>query len=191
MNKKIGLLIVSLVTSFAMSTVSFAKTETDNEKINVPVAQSENYITIVRASGEVEVYPLDEEFLRVCTVSSDEVTEIDDVLMCSPSSVVQPLTSVYTYNWTIQQGYIGYSTLTFNLKEGDWISYVIVAGGDASVGLYANDEKEFMAARHYIGYNGESEADSFTTKKDLYNVSFAIDNIGSRTNTYQGSYTVP
>ncbi len=189
MKKKVSLLIAGFVTLFAMGTVAYAKTEDD--KTAVPILQNESYITITRASGEVEIYPLDGEVLEMRSIASDEVVALDDVLTCGPSSEIQPLDSVYTFDWTIQQGYIGYSTVTFDLKKGDWLSYVVVAGGDASIGLYANNEKEFMASVHLVGYNGESVADSFTPKKDLYNVSFAIENIGSKTNTYQGSFTVP
>ncbi len=63
MKKKVSLLIAGFVTLFAMGTAAYAKTEDD--KTAVPILQNESYITIIRASGEVEIYPLDGEFLEM------------------------------------------------------------------------------------------------------------------------------
>ncbi len=196
MKKKMGLLLVSVVTCLSMNITAYAK---PIELEGLKETEVDNYMTIVRASGEVEVYPLD-EILEGNSISAEEVTVVEDILIrqntsaysVGEGSVVQPLASVYTFNWTIEGGYIGYSTRKFDLQKGDRVSFTIAIESEYSIkiGLYDNDEKEFISAGYWGGTDGWNFGDSFNTATDLDNVSFAIYNLGEQSQTFVGSYTL-
>ncbi|MED9903335.1 MAG: hypothetical protein UFG06_04035 [Lachnospiraceae bacterium] len=197
MKKKIGLLVVSIVTCLSLSITAYAQ---PIETEGMEVVESDNYMTIVRTSGKVEVYPLD-EVLEMNTISTNEVTVVEDVLTrqnasiysAGGNSLVQPLASSYTFNWTIKGGYIGYSNRSFNLQKGDWVSFTVAieSGYSIEIGLYDNDEKEFISAGYWGSTDGWNIGDSFGTTKDLDNVSFAINNLREESQTFVGSYTLP
>lgn len=202
MMKKIGLLLVGVMTSLAMSITAYAHPMVTEETTVADVTEGNGYMTIVRATGEVEMYPLDKLELGMNTVATDDVTVVEDVLTRQSTSVcavnnnslIQPLASAYTFNWTIRGGYIGYANHTFDLQKGDWVSFTLAVDSEFSVkvGLYDKDTKEFISAGIWSGTDDEwNIGDSFGASKDLDNVSFAIYNISDESQTFVGSYTIP
>ncbi|MDR2042971.1 MAG: hypothetical protein LBQ15_01105 [Clostridium sp.] len=165
---------------------------------------TENCVIITRASGEVEVYPLEEIWEEPNMIDSAEVTMVKDSLTRNdPSDYIDYGFSDIgaaavgavsrNINWDVPGNVISYSSTQLALNKGDSIDFLIATttGYSCYIGLMDRTNWSFHSSGYFGGTSGWSISDGFTVLVDFSSVSFAIHNLRAETTNFSGSYTAP